>query len=260
MHSFGHAAYFGIGAYAAALALKSGGLPMGAALIAGPLAAALGALLFGWFAVRLSGVYLAMLTLACAQIAWAIVYQWDGVTGGSNGLTGVWPSPWFSSGPAYYLLTLAVVAAGLLLLRRVLFSPFGYALRAARDSALRAGAIGIDVGRVQWLAFAAAGLVAGVAGALYAFSQGSISPESLSVSKSVDGLVMVLLGGLRQLAGPVVGAVSFTWLQDVMARNTEYWRAVLGGVMLLLVLVFPEGIAGGVQKLARRLTPTRAAA
>ena len=118
------------------------------------------------------------------------------------------------------------------------------------DGALSAG---IDVKRMQWLAFIMAGGVAGLAGALYAFSKGSISPESLSVAKSVDGLVMVLLGGIQTLAGPVVGAFSFTWLHDVVARNTDYWRAMLGAIILILVLLFPQGIAGSVQGLWERL-------
>jgi branched-chain amino acid transport system permease protein len=252
MHSFGHAAYFGLGAYGAALLVRSLHLPMELALIVAPVVAALGALVYGWFAVRLSGVYLAMLTLAFAQITWAITYQWDSFTGGSNGLTGVWPSEWLSNKQAYYWLTLVLVGAGVWWLRRVLFSPFGYALRAGRDSVLRADAIGIDVKRMQWMAFVIAGTVAGLAGALYAFSKGSISPESLSVGKSVDGLVMVLLGGIQTLAGPVVGAVTFTWLHDTVARNTDYWRAMLGAIILILVLLFPQGIAGSVKQLADR--------
>ncbi len=249
MHSFGHAAYFGLGAYAAALLVRSSGLPMEAALLLAPLCAACGALLFGWFCVRLSGVYLTMLTLAFAQITWAICFQWDAVTGGSNGLTGVWPSEWATQGAAFYWLALAVVATAVWLLRRMLFAPLGYALRAARDSALRAEAIGIDVRRVQWAGFVIAGLWAGLAGALFVFSKGSISPDSLSVTKSVDGLVMVLLGGVQTLAGPLVGAGVFTWLHDTIARQTDYWRALLGGVMLLLVLIFPQGIAGFARQL-----------
>ena len=247
MHSFGHAAYFGLGAYGAALLVRALGLPMELALLFAPLLAAFGACVFGWFAVRLSGVYLAMLTLAFAQIIWAVTFQWDSFTGGSNGLTGVWPSAMFSDKRMYYWLTLGLVVVAVLLLRRVLFSPFGYALRAGRDSVLRADAIGIDVQRMQWLAFVLAGGVAGLAGALYAFSKGSISPESMSVGKSVDGLVMVLLGGVQTLAGPVVGAFGFTWLHDVVARNTDYWRAMLGAVILILVLLFPQGIAGAAQ-------------
>ncbi len=249
MHSFGHAAYFGLGAYGAAILLKATGAPMLAVLVAAPLVAAAGAVVVGWFSVRLSGVYLAMLTLAFAQIAWAIVYQWDAFTGGSNGLTGVWPSEWFADKRAYYALTLALVLAGVFVLRRILHAPFGYAMRAARDSVLRADAIGIDVKRVQWVAFVIAGLFAGLAGALFAFSKGSISPESLHVGKSVDGLVMVLLGGIQTLAGPVVGAALFTWLHDTVARSTEYWRAMLGGIILILVLLFPQGVAGFVRQI-----------
>ncbi|MFO1182706.1 ABC transporter permease [Ottowia sp.] len=249
MHSFGHAAYFGLGAYAAALGVRKLGLPMEAALVAAPLVGAAGALIVGWFCVRLSGVYLAMLTLAFAQIVWAGVYQWDDFTGGSNGMTGVWPAPWLTEKNAYYFLTLALVLASLWVLRRVLFSPFGYAMRAGRDSPLRADAIGLNVKSNQWVAFIVAGAFAGVAGALFAFSKGSISPESLSVSRSVDGLVMVLLGGIQTLTGPVVGAVSYTWLHDVMARSTDYWRALLGAVILVLVLLFPQGIAGFARQL-----------
>ena len=244
MHSFGHAAYFGLGAYGAALLVRNLGLPMEVSLLLSPFVAAAGALVFGWFCVRLSGVYLAMLTLAFSQIVWSVVYQWDEFTGGSNGLTGVWPAAWLADKSHYYYLTLAFVAAGVLLIRRVLFAPFGFALRAGRDSPLRADAIGIDVKRVQWVAFVIAAIFAGLAGALYAFSKGSISPDTVSVNRSVDGLVMVLLGGVQTLAGPLVGAVTFTWLQDAIARNTDYWRALLGGIILVLVLAFPQGIAG----------------
>jgi len=244
LHSFGHAAYFGLGAYGAGLLVQKGGVPMEAALAAAPWLAALGALVFGWFCVRLSGVYLAMLTLAFAQIAWSVIFQWDAFTGGSNGLVGIWPSEWLSSKTAYYYLTLAACLGGIALLWRILYSPFGYAVRAGRDSPLRADAIGIDVRALQWAAFTFAGLFAGLAGALFAFSKGSISPEALSVTRSVDGLVMVLLGGIQTLTGPLWGAALFIWLQDAVARGIDYWRAVIGGVILLLVLAFPQGVTG----------------
>jgi branched-chain amino acid transport system permease protein len=250
MASFGHAAYFGLGAYAAAIAVRHG-WPMPAALALAPAVALVGALVFGWFCVRLSGVYLAMLTLAFAQIVWSIAFQWDSVTGGSNGLVGVWPGGMLAGKRAYYEFTLAVVAAALAAIAWIAYSPFGYALRGGRDSALRAEALGIDVRRTQWLAFALAGAFAGLAGALYAFSKGSISPETLAIPRSVDALVMVLLGGLNALAGPLVGAVAFTWLSDTLARATEYWRAVLGSAILLIVLVFPMGIGGGITRLLR---------
>ena len=254
MHSFGHAAYFGLGAYGAGLMVKFLAAPMPAALLAGMIAALAGALLFGWFAVRLSGVYLAMLTLAFAQIVWSILFQWEAVTGGSNGILGIWPQAPFNDRAAFYLLTLAIVLAGILLLRCFLFAPFGYAMRAGRDSALRAEAIGINVKRVHWIAFAIAGAVCGAAGAVFAFAKGTISPDVAWVSRSIDGMVMVLLGGLQTLSGPIVGATVFTWLQDSIMRQTSFWRGLLGVVILILVLVFPGGIVG---TLARRFHARR---
>src|SRR5215468_3296083 len=249
MHSFGHAAYFGLGTYGAALLVKFLKTPMFLALAAAPVAASLGALLFGWFAVRLSGIYLAMLTLAFAQIVWSIVFQWQDFTGGSNGVLGVWPSAPFDAPWSYYLLCVVLAAVVVMALRAILFSPFGYAMRAGRDSPLRAEAIGIDVKRVHWLAFAFAGAVCGVAGGLFAFAKGSISPETIDVGRSIDGLVMVLLGGIQSLTGPIVGASVYTLLQDTVMRQTEYWRVMLGAIILALVLLFPDGIAGSLAKL-----------
>jgi len=244
--SFGHAAYFGLGAYGAALAVRHG-VPMEAALVVAPLVALGGALVFGWFCVRLSGVYLAMLTLAFAQIVWSIAFQWDTVTGGSNGVVGVWPAAWLASRRAYYWFTLALCGGALAAIAWIAHAPFGYALRAGRDSPLRAEAQGIDVRRIQWAAFAAAGSFAGLAGGLYAFSKGSISPETLAIPRSVDALVMVLMGGLNALAGPLFGAAAFTWLSDSLARATEYWRAVLGVAILVIVIAFPMGIGGALR-------------
>ncbi|MCX7361590.1 MAG: ABC transporter permease [Alphaproteobacteria bacterium] len=258
MVSFGHAAYFGLGAYAAALLFKRAGLPMEAALLLAPFCAGLFALVYGWFCVRLSGVYLAMLTLAFAQISWSVVFQWDALTGGSNGLVGIWPSAWLAGKSAYYYMTLALCGAGIALLWRVLFSPFGYALRAGRDSPLRAEAIGIDLRSFQWAAFALVGGLAGLAGAVFAFSKGSISPSAVSIAQSTDGLVMVLLGGVETLTGPVVGAAIFTWLRDEVARRTEFWRAVLGLTILAIVLLFPQGLVGGLKALANRWREARA--
>ena len=250
MHSFGHAAYFGLGAYGAALMVKFAAAATPLALIAAPLPALMGALLFGWFAVRLSGVYLAMLTLAFAQIVWSILFQWEEVTGGSNGILGIWPQAPFDSRPAFYFLTLALVVAGVLLLRRFLFAPFGYAMRAGRDSPLRAEAIGINVKRVHWIGFAIAGTFAGIAGGIFAFAKGTISPDVAWVSRSIDAMVMVLLGGIQTLTGPIVGAAVFTVLQDNVMRQTTFWRGLLGAVILLLVLVFPGGIIGALSKRA----------
>src|SRR4029077_19491934 len=121
-----------------------------------------------------------------------------------------------------------------------------------RASPLRAEAIGIDVKRVHWLAFAIAGGICGIAGGVFAFAKGSISPETIHVGRSIDGLVMVLLGGIQNLTGPIVGASVFAVLQDTIMRQTEYWRALLGAIILLLVLVFPGGIVGAFSALWRR--------
>ena len=249
MHSLGHAAYFGLGAYAAGLLVKWADASMAAAFVVAPIVAALGALFFGWFAVRVSGVYLAMLTLAFSQIVWSIVFQWEDVTGGSNGVLGIWPPAPFDRPAWYFLLALTVTVVCAFLLRRFLFSAFGYAMRAGRDSALRAEAIGIDVKRVHWFGFAIAGTICGIAGCLFAFAKGSISPEIMNVGTSINALVMVLLGGIQTLSGPIVGSTVFTILQDTIMRQTAYWHALLGGIILALVLAFPEGIVGTIVKL-----------
>jgi len=120
------------------------------------------------------------------------------------------------------------------------------------ESPMRAEALGIDVRGTQRWAFALAGAFAGLAGGLYAFSKGSISPETLAIPRSVDALVIVLLGGLNALAGPLLGAAAFTWLSDTLARVTVYWHAVLGAAILLIVIAFPMGIGGAIQKWTRR--------
>ncbi|HEY3180632.1 MAG TPA: ABC transporter permease [Casimicrobiaceae bacterium] len=251
MTSFGHAAYFGVGAYAAALAIKHG-VPFAGALALAPLAALIAALVFGWFCVRLAGVYLAMLTLAFAQIVWSIAFQWDSVTGGSNGIVGVWPDDWFADRRTFFALTLVTVGVACAAIVAIANGPFGHALRGARDSPLRAAAIGIDIHKRQWQGFILAGGFAGIAGALFAFSKGSISPETLAIPRSIDVLVMVLLGGLSALFGPLIGAAAFTWLQDTLARVTEYWRAFLGAGILILVLAFPQGLGGAFARLLRK--------
>src|SRR6201994_4934941 len=151
--SFGHAAYFGIGAYAAAMLAKLAGLPMIVCLLLAPLAGGLGAALFGFFAVQLSGVYFAMLTLAFAQIVWSVAFQWVGVTGGDHGILSVWPDRWAASSSHLYWLALGVAVLMVAALRVVIFSPFGFALRATRDSLLRGEAIGINGKGEQWTAF-----------------------------------------------------------------------------------------------------------
>ncbi|MGE5088995.1 MAG: ABC transporter permease [Candidatus Levyibacteriota bacterium] len=243
MTSFGHAAWFGIGAYATALA-STHGYPFAADLAAAPVAAALAALAFGAVCVRLSGIYFAMLTLAFAQIVWSIALDWDSVTGGSNGIIGVWPPPVVAEPSRYYLLVLAIVAPALVALVAIAFTPFGYALRAARDSPQRAAAIGIDISRRRVKGLWLSGAFAGLAGGLYAYSKGGIGPDALAIPRSVDALVMMLIGGQTAWFGPLAGSAALTLLQDTLSRATEYWRAGVGAAILALVLLAPGGLGG----------------
>lgn len=240
--SFGHAAYFGLGAYVAALAGFH--MPMEAAILLAVGAALVAGVFFGWFVTRLSGIYFAILTLAVAQILWSVAFQWVEVTGGDNGLVGIVPSGWVQSRVAFYYLALVLSAVTVAFLYRATFAPFGYALRASRDSALRAGAVGIDPKQQQWFAFAIAGGAAGLAGALFSFSSGSIDPEVLGVRTSLDGLVIVLIGGFTTLAGPLVGSFVYTFLETYLLSVTAHWRLILGLLIVLLSILFPSGLMG----------------
>ena len=244
MVSFGHAAAFGLGAYGAALLVHWARVPMLLAFTAAPVAAAVATAVIGFFCVRLSSIYFAMLTLAFAQIAYAIVHQWYDVTGGDNGLLGIWPARWLAAPLRYYYLALAACGAGLALLAAIDRAPFGLTLRAARDHARRAEAVGIDVRGHQWMAFVVAGFFGGLAGGTFVFLKGSVFPESVAVPISVEPIVMVLLGGVQSLAGAPLGAALYKVLDTMITRYTEYWQLVLGVILMLLVLVFPRGILG----------------
>ena len=204
-----------------------------------------------------------MLTLAFAQIVYAVAFQWVEVTGGDNGVVGVWPSRWAASREAYYYLALLVSAAAIVLLRRGIYAPFGYTLRAARDSAVRADAIGIDVRTHRWLAFTIAGAAAGLAGGLFAFSKGSIDPTLISIPMSVDFLVMTLLGGVQTVIGPLVGAAVVPFHPAISScRSPTTGALLLGLAIIAIVLAFPRGIVGGVDgpasRFGRAAPPARA--
>jgi len=245
MVSFGHAAFFGGGAYAAALMVSYMHAPMELAIFLAPVLVGLLALIIGWFCVRLSGVYMAMLTLAFAQICWSIVFQWGAFTGGDDGILSIWPSDWAGGKIVFYYLTMVLCIGGIQMLRYFIFTPFGYTMRACRDSALRVDSIGIDLHRHQWFAFALAGMFAGLAGGIYVFSKGSVFPDEMAIPRSFDFLFMVLLGGVERLFGPIAGAAAFTWLHDKVAR-IDFWQLILGGIFILLVVAFPRGIAGSI--------------
>ncbi|WP_146585739.1 ABC transporter permease [Puniceibacterium confluentis] len=250
--SFGHAAFFGGGAYVAALLVTYADTPMELAMVLAPLGAGLAAVVIGWVCLRSTGVYFAMLTLAFAQLLWSLVFQWGDITGGDDGLVNIWPSAWASSNTVFFYLALVICVGGILLLRHAAHSPFGYALRAARDSARQAEAMGIHTKRIQWVAFAFAGAMAGIAGGLFVFSKGSVFPNELEIARSFDALIVVFLGGVKTLSGGWVGGASFEAVKDYLTRF-EYWRLALGLLIIGVVILAPEGIVGSLRKLGERI-------
>lgn len=245
MVSFGHAAYFALGAYASALLVKKAGLPMLLALPAAPVLAALGALVFGVFIVRLTATYFAMLSLAFGQIVFTVIFKWKSLTGGDDGILGLWPPEWLKSPAAYYYFTVTVVALALLALRAIVDSPFGSALKAVRENPRRARYIGIDVRRHQLMAFVISGFFSGLAGGLFAFYNGSVFPDFAFFTKSFEPLVVTLLGGVGSFFGPLVGAFGFKLLEWLISREWPvYWPLVLGSVVIAVVILLPRGFVG----------------
>jgi branched-chain amino acid transport system permease protein len=245
MVSFGHAAYFALGAYTAALLVKRAGVPMLLAVPAAPIAAAVGALVFGFFIVRLSHTYFAMLSLAFAQIVFTVIFKWKNLTGGDDGLLDVWPPALLKSPVAYYYFTLVVVGLGLAALHAIIESPFGYALRSVRENPRRARFIGIDVRRHQLVAFVLSGAFSGLAGALFAFYNGSVFPDFAYFTKSFEPLVVALLGGVQSFWGPLAGAFGFKVLEWLVSRQWPvYWPLFLGTIVIVVIVVLPQGFVG----------------
>jgi branched-chain amino acid transport system permease protein len=266
--SFGHAAYFGIGAYTTGLLMKKLAVPFVLAFpAAGVLAGAL-ALVFGFFCVRLTRIYFAMLTLAFAQIVWAICFKWNEVTGGEQGMPEI-PYPSFdgvdrvvSALPAlgsyrtsdyYYFTCLVLVALCLWALRRIVASPFGRMLTTIRENAERAEFIGVNVRRYELAAFVIAGVFAGLAGGLFGIFNRGVFPDFAYWTKSSEVLIMTLLGGMGTFYGPAIGALALIWLNQQIVSYTQYWPLILGSILVILLFVFPGGLAGAVIALWRRL-------
>ncbi len=254
--SFGHVAYFGVGAYVCGILMKTYGVPFSLAFPTAGLGAALFALVSGYFCVRLTRIYFAMLTLAFSQIVWAVAYRWNSVTGGDQGLPEI-PYPdmrWMAavpglrdlgSGDRFYLLTLALVAVSLAILWRVVRSPFGRMLTTIRDNPERAAAIGLNVRAYELAAFVGAGAFAGLAGALYGIFNRGVFADYVFWSKSAEVMIMTILGGMGYFWGPPVGAFALVWLNQEITDYTQYWPFVLGVILLALLFVFPGGIVGG---------------
>jgi branched-chain amino acid transport system permease protein len=262
--SFGHAAYFGVGAYACALLMKNLHVSFLLALPCGAIVSGLCALLFGFFCVRLTRVYFSMLTLAFAQIAWAVAFKANELTGGDQGLSGVpYPSlAWmdavpvvssWSTGDRYHIVVVLTVAAALIVLRRIVESPFGRMLTIIRENPERAEFVGVYVRGYQLAAFVIAGVFAGMAGGLFGVFNRGVYPDLMYWTKSAEVLIMVLLGGMSFFYGPVLGAFALLWLNQEVTAVTEYWSLVVGLVLLALLFFLPSGLAGGCAWLLAKL-------
>jgi branched-chain amino acid transport system permease protein len=254
--SFGHAAFFGLGAYATAMLFTrfktAGGeiatLDFFLSLLAGPPMAALGALIVGFFCVRLTGIYFAMLSLAFGELLFYVVFSWYSFTKGDDGIQGLLPPLYFQDAVNYYYLTLAIVVVALLVMWRIAESPFGYIMRTLRDNQRRAAFLGINVRLHMLMNFVIAGAFAGLAGALWGPFSRSVSPGLLGWQESGIAVFMTLIGGAGAFIGPIVGSVIYTLLQAVVKMYTVYWPLTIGTIILLIVLFLPGGVLGLVEK------------
>jgi branched-chain amino acid transport system permease protein len=257
MVSFGHAAFFGLGAYAMAILTKNYGSSMLVGLLAAPVVAAIFAFVIGWFCMRTIRLYFSLLSLAFAQLLWVIVFQWYTFTGGSDGIQGV-PRPEFlGSHASYYYFALGTTLLCFILMRFIVNSPFGWSLRAIRENTQRSQFLGINDRFYKLIAFTLAGAFAGVAGGLYCQFQKWADPDLLFWTTSANPVLMSILGGMFSFVGPSVGAVVFVVLREVIKVRTDYWPLVLGLVLLTLVLTLPGGIVGFVVDKSRLFASSR---
>ena len=250
--SFGHAAYFAIGGYACAILLTTYGWPLAASLPAAVVLAGLVAAVVGYFCVRLTQIYFAMLTLAFAMLVWGVCFKWKEVTGGDDGFTGIKLPTMLASPVSYFYFTLAVVAVGVAALWVICHSAFGLTLVAVRENGVRAGFIGVDTRRMRWAAFTVAGTFGGLAGALFGMYHRGMYIENAFWTESANVLIMVLLGGIYSFVGPIFGAAALHLLQTFTNQYTPYWPTVLGLILLVIVLVLPDGLIGLVARLKGR--------
>jgi branched-chain amino acid transport system permease protein len=257
MVSFGHAAFFGLGAYAMALLTKNYESPMLVGLLAAPVVASVFAFVIGWFCMRTIRLYFSLLSLAFAQLLWVIVFQWYGFTGGSDGIHGVPRPEILNSHASYYYFALAASLACMILMWFIVNSPFGWSLRAIRENTHRSQFLGINDRFYKLIAFTIAGAFAGVAGGLYCQFQKWADPELLFWTTSANPVLMSILGGMFSFVGPSVGAMAFVMLREIIKVRTDYWPLVLGIVLLTLVLALPGGIVGFAVDKGRTLLSAR---
>ncbi len=247
--SLGHAAFFGVGAYAVAMLTLRAGLNPWLAFPAGVLAATLAGALYGLLALRARGTYFLMITLALAQVMWGIAFGWRSMTRGDDGMPDVprpeLALPWsLADTQPFYYFTLLVVGVATILLVCIVRSPFGHALRGIRESESRMQALGYNAWRYKYMAFVLSSVFAGISGCLYVYFNRFVSPDYLHVVRSAEVLLMVILGGAGTLVGPAIGAALITLLENVISNYTQRWLLILGGIYVVVTLFAPRGLLG----------------
>jgi branched-chain amino acid transport system permease protein len=250
--SLGHGAIFGVSTYVVVYATAHAGLPPGPAFALGVAASTLVAAIFALLAVRTSGVYFLLLTLALGMIVWGVCLRWTDVTGGENGLRGDVRPVWLASNSAFYWTVLAAAALVSFAMWRFVRSPFGLTLRGIRDSESRMRSLGYNVPLHLFIGFTVSGFFAGCAGALYALFNNFVSPSTVALAQSVEGVLMMIAGGVGTLFGAFVGSAVIIALQNVVSAHTERWQMVLGVSFVLLMIFAPEGIIGKLRAVLAR--------
>jgi branched-chain amino acid transport system permease protein len=251
--SLGHAAYFGVAAYAVGILATEYQRGFLACLVAGVLAATLAAALFGLLAIRASGTYFLMITLALGMVVWGLAFRWVSMTKGDNGIAGVprpeLPLPWSLSAPLpFFYFALAAALAAWAVLGLLVRSPFGLGLMGIRESESRMRALGYNVWLHKYLAFVIAGAFAGLAGVFWAYYNGFVSPVDVQLVTSVETLLMVALGGPGTLAGPALGAAVIVFLKNFVSVYTKRWLLILGAVYIGVILFAPRGVLGAFRR------------
>lgn len=239
--SFGHAAYYGIGAYTTGLLMVKANMPLIYCLPISMITAGIAALFLGYFCVKLKGIYFAILTMAFGQLVYYVIFQWYSFTGGDNGLQGINPPEMLSKANNYYYFILVVFTVASFLLYRIGESPFGYTLRAIRDNAERTEFIGINVQRYMHINFIIAAMFAGLAGSLWGPFTRSVAPDLCNWQHSGIPVFMAVMGGPFNFFGPLVGSIIYTLLMALVTGYTEYWPLVSGTIMIIVVLLLPNG-------------------
>ena len=254
IYQFHHAVFYGAGAYGAAIMIAKLGYSGWLGFVAGPLVAAALSFIIGLICVRLSKLYFGMLQISLGSLVWAIVYRWYGFTGGDDGIHGI-PMPELVGSPlgAYYF-ALIVGGLSLLVMHRILNSPFGSTLQGIRDNAVRSQAVGVNVRRHQLAAIVIAGFFGGVAGVLFVVVDNSVFPDMMFWTLSLEITIMALLGGWLTFLGPMLGAAVIVCLRTFVSGFTDYWTLILGILLVLVILFLPEGLLGYVLEVWKRRT------